>query len=203
MSSVSTSVEKLNSLQYELNEIINEEAWLEKRRIHLQQAIENIQCNSPLCTQTFTRVERAYTATTIDLESRPPVKTVSIGTCSEMEQDESRARDASKTLSEEMKLIDSKAYQSELERLQKALDNDRVRHSEEMAAMTKQLNSLTQKGEPTCLSMLSNPSTQDLRGGINPTISALMDRYDTLEDSMKQTPPMQQAISSNNEILQS
>jgi hypothetical protein len=143
----------------------------------------------------FTCIERAFVATTVDPDQHPPIDVLNISSSGEMEQDESRTRKASKTLHDKMKLIDSKMYQEEYAMLKKQLEDDRLLHQEMVSALTTKLDALYR--DDTTKSI-----TNAQVGGLTYAMSAMLDRFDSLDDSSKNA-LMQQAISSNNEALQS
>jgi hypothetical protein len=86
-------------------------------------------------------------------------------------------------------------YQEELAMLKKQLEDDRLLHQEMVSALTTKLDALYR--DDTTKSI-----TNAQVGGLTYAMSAMLDRFDSLDDSSKNA-LMQQAISSNNEALQS
>jgi hypothetical protein len=102
-----TKAKRIRELEKDLNDSINTCAWEEKRRVHIENELtylRNLNSMKP-----FTRIERAYVATTINDDATL-----------EMDQDETRATLAAISLQAETNNLD--AYVSALDRLREQDD---------------------------------------------------------------------------------
>jgi hypothetical protein len=116
-----------------------------------------------------------------------------------MDLDAARTKTASNLIREE------NAYKSALDLMKQQIEQTNRLHESKILEFTRKLQEY-KKGMTENnfgIALTSAPvSNANMKGEINHVMSAMLDRYDQLDDSSKQA-LMHQAISSNNEVLQS
>jgi len=157
------------------------------------------------------RIEYAYSAVSISgtggqpdttysdgANSRPP-DIVSLTTSEDMDFDATRTKIASNPLR------DDNDYKSALDLMEQQIEQTNQLHEAKILEFTRKLQGY-EKGlhaNNLGITLPSAPvSASNMKGEINHVMSAMLDRYDKLDDTSKQA-LMHQAISSNNEVLQS
>jgi hypothetical protein len=113
--------------------------------------------------------------------------------------------DATRTKIASNPLRDDTYYKSTLDLMKQQIEQTNRLHDAKILEFTRKLQGYETglKANNLRITLPSAPvSASNMKGEINPVMSAMLDRYDQLDDSSKQA-LMHQAISSNNEVLQS
>jgi hypothetical protein len=214
---------EISRLQKQLRDQITKSVWEEKERVRLQQRIKQLQDKRQFTKRHFTRLERAYTATSIgDL----PSGEVSI-TDSEVDPDMDKKKAAIKTPSDELKLATAR-YEHQMQQLFTTLQEERKLHQEKLAELNTRMTQLQQDnnksknqmdtkngtigGVPNTIltpqmnvgnsSSLQPDVPSQTPGIISATMESMLEKFSDLDDDSKKA-LMHHAITSNNEVLQS